>query len=168
MCRSIAVIAVSVASISPHSKSPKQVFPRHRVYVERVDTFPQSNPNCILIQPPGSRHQPSPNPVIASIGSSSRRRRVTVARDTYVIDVRDNGHVTDVLVVVHLATELIDGELRGCVKINSFGQSLIDRGNPARRVRACFGVSRPARRATVRRARCVERDEFSFVCFHAP
>jgi len=32
---------------------------------------------------------------------------------THVIDVRDDGHVTDVVLLVHLATELIDGELRG-------------------------------------------------------
>jgi hypothetical protein len=30
-----------------------------------------------------------------------------------VIDVRDDGHVADVVLLVHLATELIDGELRG-------------------------------------------------------
>ena len=32
---------------------------------------------------------------------------------TYVVDVRDDGHVTDVVLLVHLTTELVDRELRG-------------------------------------------------------
>ena len=51
-------------------------------------------------------------------GSQSRRNPAArgnaraVGRATYVIDVRDDGHVADVVLLVHLATELIDGELR--------------------------------------------------------
>jgi hypothetical protein len=42
-----------------------------------------------------------------------RRPDVSGRPVTYVIDVRDDGHVADVVLLVHLATELIDGELRG-------------------------------------------------------
>lgn len=45
----------------------------------------------------------------ARVATKDSRRRVS---DTYVIDVRDDGHVADVVLLVHLATELVDGELR--------------------------------------------------------
>ena len=43
---------------------------------------------------------------------AARGNARAVGRATYVIDVRDDGHVADVVLLVHLATELIDGELR--------------------------------------------------------
>ena len=41
-----------------------------------------------------------------------RKRRGFANAGTHVIDVRNHGHVADVVLLVHLATELIDGELR--------------------------------------------------------
>ena len=39
--------------------------------------------------------------------------RAPLGWGTYVVDVRDDGHVTDVVLLVHLTTELVDRELRG-------------------------------------------------------
>ena len=74
-------------------------------------------------------------------GSQSRRNPAArgnaraVGRATYVIDVRDDGHVADVVLLVHLATELIDGELRreGGVERGGGGEllGLVRRAQPA-------------------------------------
>ena len=41
-----------------------------------------------------------------------------------MIDVRNHGHVADVVLLVHLATELIDGELRWAGREGTGGQRL--------------------------------------------
>jgi hypothetical protein len=38
--------------------------------------------------------------------------RASLGWGTYVVDVRDDGHVADVVLLVHLTTELVDRELR--------------------------------------------------------
>ena len=78
----------------------------------------------------GSTRAPPPDPCLASAprekeppkphSDCSRSRRWVAPRKrrgfadagTHVIDVRNHGHVADVVLLVHLATELIDGELR--------------------------------------------------------
>ena len=54
----------------------------------------------------------------------ARKRRGVSGAGTHVIDVRDDGHVADVVLLVHLATELIDGELRWGGRERTGGQRL--------------------------------------------
>ena len=96
----------------------------------------------------------------ARVATKDSRRRVS---DTYVIDVRDDGHVTDVLVVVHLLAQLIDGELRG-ERESETGQSP---RSIARNPRAGRGTSHPTSsrrgRADADARRTIGRREFSRV-----
>ena len=66
---------------------------------------------------PSEKNRTSPKPHFdwyppSGVCLGARKRRGVSGAGTHVIDVRDDGHVADVVLLVHLATELIDGELR--------------------------------------------------------
>ena len=66
---------------------------------------------------------------------------------TYVIDVRNHGHVADVVLLVHLATELIDSELfhakEGVRRERREGKAALDFG--------CLGGKKKKRRNVVKK-----------------
>jgi hypothetical protein len=75
------------------------------------------------------KEPPSPNPTWiryhpSGVCLGARKRRGVSGAGTHVIDVRDDGHVADVVLLVHLATELIDGELRWAGRERTGGQRL--------------------------------------------
>jgi len=59
-----------------------------------------------------SSHQTLARGASDTTSPSSESARVASPRRTHVINVRDHGHVPDILVVIHLLAQLIDGKLR--------------------------------------------------------
>ena len=78
---------------------------------------------------PSEKNRTSPKPHFdwyppSGVCLGARKRRGVSGAGTHVIDVRDDGHVADVVLLVHLATELIDGELRWGGRERTGGQRL--------------------------------------------
>ena len=73
------------------------------------------DPRVLPSAPPPRRvssHQTLARGASDTTSPSSESARVASPRRTHVINVRDHGHVPDILVVIHLLAQLIDGKLR--------------------------------------------------------
>jgi hypothetical protein len=81
---------------------------RHRA---RVKHRPTERSRCLACSPrnPKRRRRPVPRAIETPCESSDALvGALAFGLGTYVVDVRDDGHVTDVVLQVHLATELVD------------------------------------------------------------
>ena len=83
--------------------------PNARIFVSLT------RPRSPRVRSPRIRVQPRPvtRGVVTPISRTNPSHRIArrLASPTYVIDVRDHRHVTDILVVIHLLAQLIDGKL---------------------------------------------------------
>ena len=111
---------------------------------------------------PSEKNRTSPKPHFdwyppSGVCLGARKRRGVSGAGTHVIDVRDDGHVADVVLLVHLATELIDGELRWAGRERTGGQRLgLERRPEASKAEKWCEVTGPgSARPRVTRRACV-------------